>query len=53
MKNNKPTGIITSTPKISESDHKQIKEALDNSVNILKTHWINTGNKIEFIKIGS
>jgi len=51
MNNNKPTGIVTSTPQISEADKKKIKEALENPVNILQKHWL-TFDNIQYIKVG-
>ena len=52
MKENKPTGIVTSTPKISEVDKKKIKDALENSAKIIKTHWLSVGENTKLIKVG-
>jgi len=52
MNNNKPTGIVTSSPKISEADKKKIKDALENSAEIIKTHWLLVGENTKLIKVG-
>lgn len=52
MKNNKQTGIVTATPKISEHNKQKIKDALENPIKILQTHWMLAASKnVEYIKI--
>jgi len=51
MKENKPTGIVIASPKVSEVDKKKIKDALNNKRSILQKHWL-TFNNIQYIKVG-